>query len=204
MRKSKVRDVIIALIILVIALFFIAGTYARYASTGSGAGVVQVAKWAVKINTVDITQNSSFAVTFNEVANQYIVDGKIAPDGSLYADFVIDPTGSEVAVDYEFTLGTITSSTGTVPDGIAVDRVCTVDGTTETDLTADSSGKYVGTIELASQNAALSSTESVTVRVYIKWTNSDAAARITSDTTAGVTPPTLTMQVTGTAKQHIA
>ena len=204
MRKSKVRDVIIALIILVIALFFIAGTYARYASTGSGAGVVQVAKWAVKINTVDITQNNSFAVTFNEVANQYIVDGKIAPDGSLYADFVIDPTGSEVALDYEFTLGTITSSTGTVPDGIAVEKVCTVDGSTETELTADASGKYVGTIELASQSAELSSSESVTVRVYIKWTNSDEATRITSDTTAGITPPTLTMQVTGTAKQHIA
>ena len=201
MRKSKVRDIIIALIILVIALFFIAGTYARYSSTGSGTGTVQVAKWAVKINTVDITQNDTFAITFNEVPNNNIVDGKIAPAGSLYADFVIDPTGSEVALDYEFALGNITS-TGTVPDGIAVEKVCTVSGSTETTLTP-TDGKYTGTIALASQTAALSNSEAVTVRVYITWTNSDEAARLTSDTAAGVAAPTLSLQVTGTAKQHI-
>ena len=201
MRKSKVRDIIVALIILVIALFFIAGTYARYSSTGTGTGDVQVAKWAVKINNADITATDTFAITFKEVANDNIVDGKIAPAGSLYADFVIDPTGSEVALDYEFALGNITS-TGTVPDGIAVEKVCTVSGSTETPLTA-TDGKYTGTIALASQTVALSDSEAVTVRVYITWTDSDEAARYTSDTAAGVAAPTLSLQVTGTAKQHI-
>lgn len=202
MRKSKVRDIIVALIILVIALFFIAGTYARYSSTGSGTGNVQVAKWAVKINDADITTTNTFTINFVEVANNNIVDGKIAPDGRLYADFEIDPTGSEVALDYEFALGQIKAGTEAAPDGIAVEKVCTVDGSTETPLTP-TDGKYTGTIALASQTAALSASEKVTVRVYIKWTNSDEAARLTTDTAAGIAAPQLSIEVTGTAKQHI-
>ena len=45
MRKSKVRDIVVALIVLAIALFFIAGTYARYSSSATVNGTVQVAKW---------------------------------------------------------------------------------------------------------------------------------------------------------------
>ena len=214
-RTSSAKKWTILALIVFLLIVVIGSTYTRYTSTATGAGTAQVAKWAVKINDTDIVSNDSFTVTFNEVANANVVDGKIAPASSLYADFIVDPTGSEVAVDYSFALGTITASAGSVPTGIAVEKVvpvtgATISGTTVTGgtegsaLTADGEGKYTGTIALDSQSAALTSSAAKVIRVYITWTNSDVAADSTSHTTAGNAAPTLTMNITGTAKQHIS
>ena len=212
-RKSQARKMTFIILAIFILIATIGGTYSRYTSTGSGTGTADVAKWAVKINNADITTTNTFNVTFNEVANANVVDGKIAPASSLYADFVIDPTGSEVAIDYDFVLGAITASGGaTAPSDIAIEKVVPVTGATisgaavtggteGTALEADANGKYTGTITLASQSAALSSSEAQVVRVYIKWTNNEE--HNTTDTSAGKAAPTLSMQVTGTAKQHI-
>lgn len=211
-RKYQTTKWTFVILVLFLLVAIIGGTYARYTSTGSGTGTVQVAKWAVKINTVDIVAQNSFNVTFNEVTNDNVVDGKIAPASSVYADFIIDPTGSEVAIDYSFELGTITASSGSLPTGLAVEKVVPVTGATITNsqvtggtegtaLTADANGKYTGTIALSSQSAALGSSDVQVVRVYVKWTNDDAASD--NHTTVGNVAPTLSMQVTGTASQHI-
>ena len=190
----------VALVVfLLIAL--IGGTYTRYTSTASGTGTAQVAKWAVKINDTNIVSNDTFTLTFNEVENNDVVDGKIAPSSTLYADFVVDPTGSEVAVDYSFSLSNITASAGSVPSDIAVSSVVASTGTSNAVTLTNSGSTYSGTIGLASQNAALTSSEAVTVRVYVTWTNTEA--NNANHTAAGVATPTLSMTVTGTARQHI-
>lgn len=211
-RKNQALKWTLIVLVLFLLVAIIGGTYTRYSSTGSGTGTAQVAKWAVKINTANVVSTDSFDVSFHEVANENVVDGKIAPASSLYADFIVDPAGSEVALDYSFSLGAITASTGSVPTGIAVEKVvpvtgATIDGTTVTGgsegtaLVADGSGKYNGTIALSSQSSALTSASSQVVRVYIKWTNDDEQNE--NHTTAGNTTPTLSMTVTGTAQQHI-
>ena len=203
-RKSQARKMTFIILAIFILIATIGGTYSRYTSTGSGTGTAQVAKWAVEINDTDIVSNNSFNVTFQEVANDHVVDGKIAPASRLYADFVVDPAGSEVSIDYDFALSAITASTGTVPTGIDLEKVVLLgEGGTETTLTA-TGGKYTGSILLPTPNAALTSSDAQTVRVYIKWTNSDATADSANHTAAGVATPTLSMEVTGTAKQHIA
>ena len=215
-RTSRVKRAILTVLIVACLIAVIGGTYARYTSTGAGTATVEVAKWAIKINNTDITPtgDTSFTITFKEVPNNNIVDGKIAPSGELFADFIVDPAESEVAVDYSFALGQITSSDGTVPTGLAVKKVVpvtgatisgnTVTGGTEgTALTANGSGDYVGTISLVDQEAALTSSEAQVVRVYIAWTNDDATASNTSHTASGISAPNITMTVTGTAKQHI-
>lgn len=202
-RKSQARKMTFIILAIFILIATIGGTYSRYTSTGSGTGTAQVAKWAVKINNADITTTNTFNVTFNEVANADVVDQKIAPASRLYADFIVDPTGSEVSIDYDFVLSSITASAGDVPEGIAIEKVVLLGtGNSETTLTADTNGKYTGTIALTSQNAALGNTDAKTVRVYIKWTNDDQKSA--NHTTAGINTPTLSMTVTGTAKQHIA
>ena len=125
-RKSSAKKWTLIVLIIFVLVAVIGGTYSRYSSEGSGTGTATVAKWAIKINTVDITPAAAttFDITFNEVPNDDVVDGKIAPASRLYADFVVDPTGSEDAIDYSFALGTITASAGDVPTGIAVEKVC--------------------------------------------------------------------------------
>jgi len=202
MTKKTVKTMMVMLMILTVGFYFVSGTYARYTSTATGTATASVAKWAVKINDTDATAASAtFDLEFTEVTNANVVDGKIAPASQLYAEFEIDPSGSEVAMDYSFTLGNITALSGTVPTTLKVSKVVTVDGDTETEVSA-TDGKYTGTIALASQSAALSAEEAVTIRVYVEWTNSDA--NDATDTTIGVAAPTLTMNVNATASQHIA
>ena len=147
-----------------------------------------------------------------------MVDGKIAPNSLLYADFVIDPTGSEVAIDYSFSLGSITSNgSETIPTSrlkvadVRLISSSSVDATNDhsegTQLTG-SSGVYTGTINLnpatGTQNSALTASEAQTVRVYIQWQETNVTADNTADTAVGIESPTLTMTVTGTATQKVS
>lgn len=205
MTKNTVKSFMVVLMLIAICLFCISSTYARYISNATGTATAQVAKWAVEVNQTDIVDNDSLTITFNEVENANVVNGKIAPTSKLYADFKIDPAGSEVAIDYSFELGEITASTGDVPTSFSVSKVVTVatdeNGVeTETEV-SKTDGQYTGTIALKDQATALTTNESVTVRVYVEWTNSDA--NNATDTTVGANAPTLSMDVTAIATQHV-
>ena len=195
----------IVLVLLAIGLYFVAGTYARYTAAASGTGTVQVAKWAVKIGEKDATQeNTTFDLSFNKVENENVVDGYIAPGSQLYADFKIDPTGSQVAIDYSFSLGNITASEGTVPTTVKVLKVVPVkDNVEQAELSPDTGGKYTGKISLPSKDKALTADEAVTIRVYLEWENTNTAETDKVDTSTGVSAPTLTMTVNATATQSI-
>lgn len=204
MTKNTVKTMIIVLMLLTVGLYFVSGTYARYTSTASGEGTVKVAKWAVKINDTDATQaNAEFNLTFTEVNNENVVDGFIAPSSQLYADFKIDPSDSQVAIDYSFTLGEITASTGEVPSTVKVAKVVPVaDGIEQTAL-SEIEGKYIGKIDLKNQKQALTTDESVTIRVYIEWEDVNTTDANTKDTTVGILAPTLTMTVNAIATQSV-
>lgn len=205
MTKNSVKSIMLVLMLVAVGLYFVSGTYARYTASASGTGTVRVAKWAVKINENDATaQNATFDLTFTQKPNDNVVDSYIAPSSQLYADFTIDPAGSQVAIDYSFTLGTITASTGSIPSTIKVLKVVpVVNGVEQTALTADEAGKYTGTIALKSQTAALTADEAVKMRVYIEWADSNTTTANATDTSVGVNAPTLTMTVTATATQSI-
>lgn len=205
MTKKSVKTMMIVLALLAIGLYFVAGTYARYTAAASGTGTVQVAKWAVKIGEKDATQeNTTFDLSFNKVENENVVDGYIAPGSQLYADFKIDPTGSQVAIDYSFSLGNITASEGTVPTTVKVLKVVPVkDNVEQAELSPDTGGKYTGKISLPSKDKALTADEAVTIRVYLEWENTNTAETDKVDTLTGVSAPTLTMTVNATATQSI-
>lgn len=207
MRKSHAKKWTLIVLVIFALIAVIGGTYSRYTSSGSGTATAQVAKWAIKlVGKTGDTQNETFTVTFTEEANDNIVNNRVAPTSKMYADFVIDPSGSEVAVDYDFALSNIQSSTGVIPEGFKVTKVCKMNGTEDgTELTKTGEGtaaKYSETIPLSSQTAALDENAKRTIRIYVEWTN-DNDAHSANDTTAGLTPATLTMTVTGTARQHI-
>lgn len=178
-----------------------AGTYASYVSTGTGGGEADVAKWAVSVNGTDITAADTFDLVFQEEPNDHVVDGKVAPGSRLYADIEVDPSGSEVAVDYAFSLGELTASTGAVPDGFQVSKVCLApDGGPETEITA-TGGEYSGTIALPSQSQAMGAAQKVKARVYVEW--ADDGKSDASHTETGKAAPTLTIPVSVEVSQHV-
>lgn len=176
-------------------------TYALYASTGSGNGTITVAKWQIKFNDTDPVATSSFNITFIESAtNANVVNGKVAPGSEMYASFEIDPTGTEVSVDYSFELGNITASSGSVPTGFSVSKVCRIVDSAETELIA-TGGKYGGSITLTNR-AALTASDKVAFKVYVKWES--AGDNNANHTSVGAAAPTLTIPVNCTASQKVA
>lgn len=195
--------------VLITLLVIVAGvggtyTYSRYTSRREGTGEATVAKWAVKIGPAATNKSDGgFTISFQDKTNSSnVMENKIAPGSELCADFEIDPTGSEVSIDYSFELGALKvkeGTTGTVPTGLTISKVCKVETDNSETVLSNTNNKYTGTISLHNTNTPLAASDKVKVRVYIKWTGSNDD----DDTAAGVNPATLTIPVTGTAEQHI-
>ena len=206
MTKKNVKTMMLILVVLIIGLYFVSGTYARYTSTINGKVTAKVAKWAVTLNGVDMTSaEETMELIFEETeANNDVVDGYIAPGSELYSNpLEIDPTGTQVAMDYTIELGEITSNED-LNGKIKIARLeKMVDGGNWTKVNDFSVGSpYNGTIELVDQEKALTFDESVAYRVVLAWDNVED--NNATDTELGVSAPEdVTMTVKVTAQQHI-
>ena len=97
---GKKRALRVCLVIALILLIFLVGyTFAKYYSEIKGGGSGSIAKWSFVANSdKDSIQTISLA---NSSDYDSLVDGKIAPGTSGSFDIIIDATGSEVGVDYQ-------------------------------------------------------------------------------------------------------
>lgn len=195
-RKSTAkRWTLIALIIFAL-IVIIAGTYARYTTTGNATGTIQVAKWNVAMKADDgtVLNSETKPITFTVQSNNYVVPGKIAPDVTAKAEIELDLTGTEVAVDFDAVIDSsaIASTFGTSASDVKLD--VKVDGAAYTSGTAQ-------TINLKNNAAFTAENGKKKVTLTLTWTNNEAHNE--SDTSIGKSAPTLTIPVTLTAKQHI-
>lgn len=194
MKKKKVLAVLVALLLVIGAGVY---TYARYTFTRTGNGNAEVARWTASLTDGANALTDNFNLPMTLSTNNYVVNGKIAPNRSATASLVVDLTGTEVATDIEVSIGSITG----LPDGMTISGVtATPLGGSATALTLND-GKYSTTIELNAGKTAISA-NTVTLEITATWTNSDA--NDADDTTHGTTGGSLSIPVTVTAKQHIA
>ena len=105
MTKKTVKLMIVVMMLLTVALYFISGTYARYTEEFTGEGSVAVAAWNVKVGDAEV--ENTFNLTLSQEDNAYVAKGKIAPDVTLKSgDIAINLDGTEVAVDVEAKIDT--------------------------------------------------------------------------------------------------
>ena len=213
-RRSGVRrGTLVALIILAL-IAIIGGTYARYTNTATLSGKVQMAAWHVELNAEDMnTAASTQDVTLTLEDNDYVSDDRIAPDRSGYFDILLDPTGSEVAIDY-----IISCDFANVASGIAnTDSDIAITGakfwkaaTAGTDATGTAIDiDSASGVTLSETLAAVEANTPITVRVTVTWTHHEDTTHNGADTENGVAARTaanamITIPVTVTAQQHIA
>lgn len=200
-RKSTVKKSVLAVIILALLIALIGGTYARYVSTATGSGSVNIAKWAVKVNEEDISNSvGTFELTFI-ADNADTVSNKVAPGGTATAYVDVDLTGTEVSVDFTCALdeSSATNLTTVFGENYA-DKVTVSVGTptlqgTTSNMTLDGTNKVitVGTDAMSG-----------TVRVPITLTWKDVAANNAADTNTGALQTGVTIPVALTVEQHIA
>lgn len=98
MTKRRRALGIVLTIALILLVFAIGYTFAKYYTQIEGGGKGNIAKWSFIANdSKDSMQKISLVDTANKVS---LVEGKIAPGTEGDFDIVIDATGSEVGVDY--------------------------------------------------------------------------------------------------------
>lgn len=198
MKKSKIKIlIIITILMLEVCLYFVAGTYSKYISSAESNSSARTAKWAVKIGNVDLAGGATdftSELTLDTTNSAKVKTGTIAPSTDVQGSFTINPNGTEVALKYTITLGTIhfqnastnVDVTENTPD-IQITNVTPSTGS----LTKISDGIYTGAIALEG--------ESVDITITAEWKSNDNS----EDTLNGYTPLTVIVPVTVTVEQDI-
>ena len=197
MRKSKVKQTITTLLILAIAMFLIAGTYARYSTSANANAVATAAAWNIAITSGDtnLIQSETQEITFEVEDNDDVVANKVAPGVTAVATVELNLTGTEVAVDFDALIDEDALTSSNI--GASYDKfslTTTMDGTTL------NSG-VPQLINLVNDSAFTAENGIKTITLSLTWDNDDL--NNADDTAMGLNVDTFTIPVTFTAKQHI-
>ena len=224
-RTSKVKNGILLAIVIAFLIAIIGGTYARFVSTGSVTSSTDIAKWHVVlsgnnpegnlINQDISTEHKTLTVpVIDAETNTNVVEGKLAPGKTVVAIFNIDPTGSEVSMDYtvninlngveEFDhLGELSNSNQKISDlGLKLFKVTYItEGTSEeVDMLIDTTtGSFVFEQPLADVLAG----KDVTFKAYLRWSPTTDLTRSLADTEKVVNIDNIRIPVSIEASQHI-
>ncbi len=200
-RTTKTKKGILVAVMVALLIALIAGTYARYTSTGTANVNAEIAKWHVELEGEDIsTQSATIDADFEYDANSFVKDGKLAPGRSGHFTVEVDPTGSEVAIDYTFAIDesqlnsqsaiAVTGATYTIGEGLdAVEGTATMDEN--------------GVVTVSESLAQVQAGDKVKLTVTVAWDNADDA-NSEADTAEGVASYDIGQDNTKTAEEKEA
>lgn len=195
----------LALMLVMVCVVTISGTYAKYTSSSSASDTARVAKWSFTVGGKDITKSEAITVDLFSTVNDTKGGAKetdvkegtdeviIAP-GTTGSFNLVLANASEVTAAYTIALAE-TSNTKSIPVEYSLDNST---WKTATDFAVDTTANTIA----AGGNK--------TVTVYWKWsfvgndsTNFKTTQTDTTDTALGTaeTAPSITVQATITAEQ---
>lgn len=156
---------LIAFLFLIIIIYIFVDSYGIFESNIESNVKANLAKWQLLVNGSNVTgENSSFTINnVNWTSNSGVVPGKAAPGLSAYFEILIDPTDSEVAIEYELTLDFLALNNS----AIYLTEIKNMD--TNSSLTEVELNKYSGVIPL---NKVLSGNLE-RIRVNFVWDNKE-------------------------------
>lgn len=141
-------------------------TYAKYKTDISGESNINVARWRILVNNQDIRNNSDTKaiITPTLIENENIKEGVIAPTSVGYFDIIIDCSAADVSFSYE--IGTAVNATSSVNDIVVTGY--SIDDGEVIEIDNDS---------VISNNVYnKDNVNTISLRVYIKWDDSDTAS----------------------------
>ena len=97
--KKRIKNFLIFYLFVCI-LFIVSYTLSRYVAKTEGNGGMDIAKFNVTIN--DINVQDGIPIQFNFSESSTFLNKKIAPNNEGYFEFVINPNQTEVSLEYEF------------------------------------------------------------------------------------------------------
>ena len=163
---KKYIIIILGFISLLLCLFFIQESYAKYVSSADERATMSIARWKILVNNEDIRNNSTAEMIINPVfpGNENMAENIIAPTSEGYIDLIIDAREADVSFEYKIEVGVNENSI--VKDLIATKY--SIDGG--------------NTIAFASNNKIIKNTvlhrdnnNVITIRVYIMWNDGEGS-----------------------------
>lgn len=162
MRMKKILR-ILTLIMLILTIWTISDTYAKFFTKANITANYEVGKWQIKLNEINIYSEEGEIVTFtmnaqDAVENQNTASGKLAPNSSFYADIILDPEGTDTAVRYDIEINLPQIEKGNLQYEITIEN-------SEKVLTQTAENTYTGIISLAD----IQDEKKEQIRCLIKW-----------------------------------
>ena len=175
MKNYKKILILIAIIFLIISIFFIIQTYSKYLSSATGETSVSIAKWNIKVNTLSVTTNTDISASIVPVfpGNSNIASNIIAPTAEGYFDLVLDFQDTDVSFNY--TISSSVAEDSPVKDFVIVGY--SIDNGERIDIT-NTQDNLVSEDILLTDNITTR-----TVRVFVKWIDDDSQTMDNADDT---------------------
>ena len=157
---TKIIFIVFAFLILILLIFFIRQTYAKYISSLDGSASVTISRWNITVNNQSIKNNPDISSKIVPVfpGNDNIASNVIAPTAEGYFDLHFDFTNVDVSFKYEISVSA--DETSAVSDLVATGYI--VDNGTRIDFTNFN--------ELISDTISLNDNiQSRDIRVFVMW-----------------------------------
>lgn len=158
---------------LLVTIGLVLDSYAIFETDVKVKTETPLADWQIKINgsNLNAVTNTFNINTVNWETSGYVLPGKASPGLSAFFEILIDPTGSQVSMQYEISLDFAAL------DNEMIQFVSIKDGS-GTPLTESTPGVYSGVILLA--DVLLGNVE--TIRVDLNWINDEGNNAVDSGT----------------------
>lgn len=196
MKNSKKIIFLIIGILIVLAIFIVVQTYAKYLTSASGDTTMTIARWNILVNNLSIKNNTDISNSIVPVfeKNENIAEDIIAPTSEGYFDLELNFKDADVSFEYEITTSVDENSLvkDLVTTGYSIDDGEKVEFTNLNEPIKD-------TIELGS------GIETRKIRIYILWNDDEETQQMTNadDTAAAVDGTPALLKVNVSFKQII-
>ncbi len=159
-RERKIK-LFIAIICLILCLFEVKQTYAKYTESKEGQTEFAVAMWRILLNGTDISSNAQLSSLINPVYenNSNIASGVIAPSSEGYFDIEINAVNTQVSFQYNIS---VTSADNTNVEDLVVYAYRIGTNGTITNVN-NGINSLTGTVAHNAQNKVID------LRIYFKW-----------------------------------
>lgn len=146
--------------IVIAVLIFSSYTFSKYTTAIEDNAVASVAKFSIEVNNKDIKTEKTFEIELNSDKNINTYNNKIAPDTEGFFEIEINPTGTEVSLEYEITFN-LTGINGSLQLTKYI-----VNGGNEENITDN---VINGMILLPTTEHAFTENDKVNIRIYWEW-----------------------------------
>lgn len=153
---------LLTLCLVLISLSLISYTFAIFETDAEGNSTMNIGKWQINLDNVDITNGEVTNVTLSNfiyTENNNVENGYIAPGRSGYYDIILDPGDTEVAIRFDVTISESSDDNANIEYNI--------DLLNESNIIQTGENTYTGIFSLED----IENGSNLGLRVNINWIN---------------------------------